>query len=126
RRWPSVRLLMGGRDSDDSLVLSALCRPRARIVAAGYATPEFARKAFAGRARAFGPTVARLAGDFQEHRTAARELAGQAAEVERLQDGYRVQRSRRSAWRTWRRPGDRRGRPRYYRPLARRRGRCHC
>jgi hypothetical protein len=89
----------------------------------GCATREFVLKDLARCARALGPTVARFARDFQEHRTAARELAGQAAEVDRLQEGVTRERSRRSAWRTWQPAGRPTRSTTLHRPLARRRGR---
>ncbi len=52
----------------------------------GCATREFVRKELASSAGALGPIVDRLASDLQEHRTAAREFAVQAAEVHRLQE----------------------------------------
>jgi outer membrane protein OmpA-like peptidoglycan-associated protein len=52
----------------------------------GCATREFVRKELASSAGALGPIVDRLASDLQKHRTAAREFAVQAAEVDRLQE----------------------------------------
>ena len=55
-------------------------------LAPGCASREFVRSELARSADTLAPTVERVASDLREHRTAARELGGLAAELDRRQE----------------------------------------